>query len=94
MKQTCERCKKAEGQPFHSFEVESWETNQKFEEKKDLYHLCLSCFDHLTNEAIQTEDVFKRKEINRGNLEKAIQEGLVCPLCKTMIFEDEHTCPE
>ena len=94
MKQLCERCKEAEGQPFHSFEVESWETNHGFEEKKDTYYLCLPCFDQLTEEALLTEDVFKRKEANREQFEKALQEGLICPLCKTMIFEEEHTCPE
>lgn len=94
MKPLCEKCHQAEGQPFHHFEVESWETSQPFAEKKDAYYLCLPCFDRLAEEAIQTEEVAKRREQNRKNLEKAIRDGLACPDCKTMIFEDEHVCPQ
>ncbi|RKD24394.1 hypothetical protein BEP19_08360 [Ammoniphilus oxalaticus] len=88
----CEKCKQTEGQLYHAFEVDSWETKHPFTQNKESYHLCLSCFDLLMNEAIETEEIAKRKEVNRKSLEKAIEAGLACPKCKTMIFEEDHTC--
>ncbi len=92
MSPICEKCGGSPAQPFHSFELESWETTDRFVGEKEIYYICLACFDQLTNESLQTNEVKKMREQNRNNLEKAIEEGLVCPKCKMMIIEENHIC--
>lgn len=92
MAHVCEKCGGSPAQPFHAFELESWETKDQFVGEKEIYYLCLPCFDQLTNESLQTDEVKKKRAENRINLEKAIAEGIVCPTCKMLILEENHIC--
>ncbi|RXT06305.1 hypothetical protein [Ammoniphilus sp. CFH 90114] len=90
MNHKCEICGADHAEPYRSFELESWEI--PFNEKKDVHYICFPCFDQLTEKKLQTNEVKERMRYNRENLDKLIEEGLVCPRCKEMILEENHKC--
>jgi hypothetical protein len=88
----CELCGGEHPQKFSALELGSWDFNFG-EEKKDFYDVCYACYDKMTESPLQTEEVQKRRKENSKNLEKTIEEGLICPKCKTFIMDENHTCP-
>lgn len=92
MAHQCERCGSPHGEPYQSFELESWDIS--FDKSKNVHYICFPCFDKLTEARLQTDEVKQRMRHNREQLEKLIEEGLVCPQCKEPLVEGTHTCPE
>jgi hypothetical protein len=88
----CELCGGEHAQKFSALELESWDFNFG-DEKKDFYDVCFACYDKMTETPLLTEEVQKRRKENSKNLEKTIEEGLICPKCKTFILDENHTCP-
>lgn len=92
MSHPCEKCGAAHAEPFHTFELESWNIPMKTDE--EYHYLCFDCFDALTENPLQTDEVKQRMKHNREELDKVIREGLVCPKCKNIILEENHVCEE
>gem|GEM_PF-2293127 len=89
----CEVCGAKDPSKFSAFELESFDINIS-DEKKEFYHVCFSCYDRLTEEQFQNDELEKRLSKNHENLEKVLKEGFVCPDCKMLIIEEPHVCPE
>jgi ribosomal protein L34E len=87
----CEVCGGKDPVTFSAFELESYDIT--FEEKKKFHEVCFPCFHKLSEVPLQTEEVLKRLEVNKKHLEEKIKDGLVCPSCKTIIFDENHVCP-
>jgi hypothetical protein len=94
MNHACELCGAEKANKFSAFELESWENfNSTKLAKKDSYYLCYACFDKITEDPLHTPEIQERLKENRNNLHKLMEEGKVCPNCKSFIVEEPHTCP-
>ena len=93
MSHPCEKCGAAHADRFHTFELESWNIPLRSPDK-EYHHICFDCFDALTERPLQNDEVKQRMKHNRGELDKVIRGGLVCPECKTMILEENHVCED
>lgn len=92
MTHTCQLCGAPNAQKFNAFELESFGLPEELKQGQEHYYLCLSCYDDLTEKPLLTEEVQRRMKENRENLDKLIEEGLVCPNCKMPLLDDQHTC--
>jgi hypothetical protein len=89
----CEICGGKVSNKFSALELKTWEAQITKEKEKDFYDVCYTCFDKLTEAPLLTEEVKNNRKINSIHLEKAIRDGLACPKCKNIIFDEHHICP-